>query len=156
MLTIESPVAQWLAYPYQITEDGGFESHLGLGFFRVPSGFICNTLYLIPVLICNKIKLFFRVGIGTRNPWQALIAGSANFKAISFIIYSASSGNPAVENYMFTVSKDHDHYFLYYSVMLPSKNVQCSVKPFIKELVVIFVKKTVTYTTVLQNHTFTY
>ena len=28
------------------------ESHLGLGFFRVPSGFLCNTLYLIYVNHC--------------------------------------------------------------------------------------------------------
>ena len=32
-----------------ITEGRGFESHLGLGFFRVPSGFNCNTFHLICV-----------------------------------------------------------------------------------------------------------
>ena len=30
-------------------EGRGFESHLELGFFRVPSGFNCNTFHLICV-----------------------------------------------------------------------------------------------------------
>ena len=32
-------------------EGRGFESHLGLGFFRVPSGFICNTLYSMLIIV---------------------------------------------------------------------------------------------------------
>ena len=34
------------------------ESHLGPGFFRVPSGFICNTLYLIYVNHCLTFAHF--------------------------------------------------------------------------------------------------
>ena len=60
LLTIESPVAQWLEHPYEITEGLGFESHLGLGFFRVPSGFNCNTFHLICV-IYDSAKLYFEV-----------------------------------------------------------------------------------------------
>ena len=41
----------------QISTDS-VESHLGLGFFRVPSGFICNTLYLIYVNHCLTFAQF--------------------------------------------------------------------------------------------------
>ena len=48
-LAIESPVAQWLEHLYWITEGCGFQSYVGLGFFRVPSGFNCNTFHLMCV-----------------------------------------------------------------------------------------------------------
>ena len=43
----ESSVACWLSIRVRFTEGSGFENHLSLGFFQVPSGLICNTLSLI-------------------------------------------------------------------------------------------------------------
>ena len=41
----------------RFTEGRGFESHLGLGFFWVSSGFICNILNLMLIIVSHSLTL---------------------------------------------------------------------------------------------------
>ena len=41
----------------QMNPLGTRKKHLGLGFFRVPRGFICDTLYLILIIVSHSLTL---------------------------------------------------------------------------------------------------
>ena len=54
LFTTESPVAQWLEYPYWTMEGRGFKSHLGLGIFSVASQLLQGLTWLETTLTLNK------------------------------------------------------------------------------------------------------